>query len=151
VNQSLPFLYPMENEQVTEAIDNTARKLVDMSVKAFKSIFNRITGWEDMPPRQRFAYLAHQIRRYDQQLQAQIVQLDAQSTAIMASQPMTPEEGMMLQQQVMLMQQQREQIAGLLANPGVAFFTELSRIDAPMASEIATEYRAGLKTYGGAA
>ena len=69
MNDALPFFPPLEPEQMVQVADRTARRLVEADKTAFKFLFNLVSGWDEMPSRQRFATIASRIRAFDQQLQ----------------------------------------------------------------------------------
>lgn len=144
MNQALPFMPPREPEELIKDIDATARKLIELDGTAFTAMFDAITGWPSMPPRQKFAYIANQIRGFDQRMQARVMEIDQ----LLATPPMTPEEAMVAEQQIPMLMAEREQIVTqVLPNPGLGFFQELARVDAKKSAELAKEYARLLKEY----
>lgn len=143
MNQALPFMPPLEPEEIIEAVDATARKLLELDGTAFDAMWEAMTGWSSMARRQQFAFLANQIRRYDMQLQQQLAVLDAQ-----LAMPVGVEVAGAQQVVAQQMLAAREELAAKMANPGMAFFSDLARIDARKTRELADFYSRALKVYG---
>ncbi len=61
VGPPLPFFPPQEPAAAQRSSDAASRKLMELSTLAFDAMYKMVSGFRDMPPRQRLAwYQAHE-------------------------------------------------------------------------------------------